>query len=104
MIMYVNYNTKFLTCKTKSMTADFVIDFESHLKRGDVYKVELQLPYELADGSGGYFDYDVYLVAQNANQAHYLANCMYPDAVSVAWSDDPITSGEYDSRRNTSKV
>ena len=86
------------------MIADVVSDFDSHLKNGNVYLVELELAWEdeSAEPTTGVLNYDVYLVATSGAQAHYIATTMYPDALSYVYSEDPIDEFTYVSRRNRS--
>ena len=111
MLTSKNYNKKCRICTTEAMTADIILmtadithDFESHLRNGNVYLVEIQMAWEdeNAEPDHGVFDYDVYLVANSGAQAHYIANTMYPDALSYAYSEDPIDEFTYVSRRNRS--
>lgn len=86
------------------MTADITHDFEAHLRNGNVYLVEVQMGWEDEDSEPGHgtIDYDVFLVAANGAQAHYIATTMYPDALSYAYSEDPIDEFTYVSRRHRS--
>ena len=86
------------------MIADVSVDFETHLKNGNVYLVELELPWEddNAEPSSGCINYDVFLIAKSGAQAHYIATTLYPDALSYVYSDEPIDEYTYVSRRNRS--
>lgn len=86
------------------MIADIVHDFETHLNNGNVYLVEVEMGWEDTSVEPGYgsINYDVFLVANSGAQAHYIANTMYPDALSYAYSEDPIDEFTYVSRRNRS--
>lgn len=88
------------------MIADIIHDFDDHLKTGKVYLVEVEMGWEDGEQEPHYgtINYDVYLVANTAAQAAYIASTLYPDALSYAWSEDPITSDQYVSRRNRSNV
>lgn len=88
---------------TKSMIADLVIDFDFHLDHGKVWLVELQLPIlDAPDDVPSHLDADVYVVANNQNQATYIAQCMYPDALGAAINESPVTREQYAARRNRS--
>lgn len=86
------------------MIADIIHDFDWHLDHGNVYLVEVELPWddENAEPSHSTIDYAVYLIANSAAQAHYIANTMYPDALSYSWYDDPINREQYAARRDIS--
>ena len=88
------------------MIADIVHDFDWYLDHGHVYLVELELAWEdeNAEPTHGFLNYDVYLIANGGNQAHYIATTLYPDALSYVYSDDPITRTDYVCRRNRSNV
>ena len=85
------------------MISDLIIDFANHLKNARVYLVELQL--ELQDAPDDVpisISADVYVVANSYYQAQYIANTMYPDVLSIAVHENPITEYEYAARRNRS--
>ncbi len=85
------------------MIADLIIDFDSHLKHGKMWLVELQLPLQDApEDVPSCIDVDLYLAANNQHQAMYIAQCMYPDNVGCSCNDDPVTEEIYASRRNRS--
>lgn len=85
------------------MIADLVIDFEHHLKRGAVYLVEVELPWQDApDEAPSSITADVYVVAVNHDQAQYIVSTMYPDYASISVHHEPITEYEYAARRNRS--
>ena len=86
------------------MIADIIHDFEAHLSNGNVYLVEVEMGWEDEDSEPGHgtINYDVFLIANSGAQAHYIANTMYPDALSYAYSEDPIDEFTYVSRRNRS--
>lgn len=88
------------------MIADIIHDFDWHLDHGNVYLVEVELTWEDENAvpNRGFVNYDVYLIANSGAQAHYIANTLYPDAASYAWSNDPINREQYAARRDTSKV
>jgi len=85
------------------MTADMIIDFDTHLANGRVYLVELELPFQDApDDAPNVIRVDYYVLANNYVQASYLANSAYPDAVGVFTHEDPITPEQYAARGDRS--
>lgn len=83
------------------MTADMIVDFDTHLTNGRVYLVELELPYQdEAEDAPSVINVDYYVIANNAIQAVYFANSAYPDAVGVHYEEDPITPEQYAARGN----
>ena len=86
------------------MIADIIHDFDWHLDHGNVYLIELQLPWndENAEPNRREINYAVYLIANSAAMAQYIANTLYPDALSYSWSDDPISREQYVTRRDVS--
>lgn len=85
------------------MIADLIIDFDKFLDRGNVWCVELELPFQDApDDAPSCIMADVYVTAPNRNLAMYIATTFYPDAESIAVKDNPVTREQYVSRRNRS--
>lgn len=85
------------------MISDLVVDFETHLKNGKVYLVELELGMlDHPDQSSDHITADVYVVAPNLDLAQYITTVMYPDYIGTSVYQDPITEEEYVSRRNRS--
>jgi hypothetical protein len=85
------------------MMSDLIIDFDNHLKHGNVYLVELELPWQDApDEAPNSITTDVYVIAANHYQALYIAQSMYPDSFDISISNEPVTEYEYAARRNRS--
>ena len=83
------------------MTADIIIDFDTHLNNGRVYLVELDLPLQDApDDAPTVLHVDYYVIANNHVQAQYFANSAYQDATGVSVNDEPITPEQYAARRD----
>lgn len=81
--------------------SDLVIDFENHLKHGNVYLVELELPFQDApEDVPSSITADVYIIANSYYMAQYIANSMYPDSSGISVYEEPITEYEYAARRN----
>lgn len=85
------------------MMSDLIIDFDSSLKHGHVYLVEVEMPLQdHPDDVPISISADVYLVARNYYQAQYIAQSMYPDALGISVYEEPISEYEYAARRNRS--
>lgn len=85
------------------MIADLVIDFDNHLKNNKVWLVNLDLPLQDApDDVPSSISVDLYIVANNQNQAMYIAQDMYPDCLGCTIDDVPVTEHDYAARRNRS--
>jgi hypothetical protein len=85
------------------MIADIVVDFTSHLKHGNVFLVELDLPIQdHPDDVPSHISVELYLIAHDCEQAQYIAHTMYPDAEGISVHIDPIDEFTYVSRRNRS--
>jgi len=83
------------------MTADIIVDFDTHLHNGRVYLVELELPYQDEnEEESSVMKVDYYVISNNSIQAMYFANTDYPDAVGVFVHEDPITPEQYATRGN----
>lgn len=80
-----------------------IVDFDTHIKQGRVYlvEVELEIP-DAPDDVPNCITADVYVVATHHTLATYIVSQMYPDALSISCSTDPIGEYEYAARRNRS--
>lgn len=75
------------------MSADLHCDFEYHLRKGHVWRVEVEIPIE----PGGPDDVDflqlsVDVVAPTQNLAQYIVQELYPDCLSIVMPDDPLST------------
>lgn len=86
---------------TNTMIADLIHDFDSHLNSGHVWLVELELEFDCPEGQG-WINVDTYVIAGDQNLAQYIAHTLYPDSLSLAIGDSPVTPEEYVSRRDRS--
>jgi len=83
--------------------SDLIIDFETFLKQGRVYLVEIDLELQdTPDDVPNSLTADVYVVANSSNLAYFIATQLYPDYISIAVNETPITEYEYAARRNRS--
>jgi len=85
------------------MMSDLVIDFENHLKHGNVYLAEVDLELQDApDDVPSSITADVYVIATNHDMAQFIVSQMYPDYLGLSINLEPITEYEYAARRNRS--
>jgi len=73
------------------MSADVVVGWNQHIKNGNVWKIEIELPMQDTPGDDiYYYSVDVYVIAPTRELACYIATTMYPDYESMCSSDEPI--------------
>jgi len=77
------------------MMPDMIVGWEQHLKNGNVWRVEIQLPMQDApDDAPNFLDVAVDVVAPNRELACYIVSTMYPDYDSMCSSDEPLRTAE----------
>ena len=70
---------------------DMIVGWEQHLKNGNVWKVNVELPIQdVPDGDILHYNVDVYVVAPTQALAQYIVATMYPDYESISVDDEPI--------------
>ena len=70
---------------------DMIVGWEQHLKNGNVWKVNVELPIQdVPDGDILHYNVDVYVVAPTQALAQYIVATMYPDYESLQIDDDPV--------------
>lgn len=75
------------------MSSDVTVGWNQHIKNGNVWKVEIELPMQDTPGDDiYYYSVDLYVVAPNSNLAQYIATTMYPDYESICVDDEPVSS------------
>ena len=75
------------------MSSDVIVGWKQHLKNGNVWKVEIELPMQDTPGDDiYYYSLEVYVVAPNKDLASYIATTMYPDYESLCVNDEPVKS------------
>ena len=77
------------------MSADMYVDYKSHLRHGNVWGVEVELPLQ----GGEEDDVDsisitVDIIAQDRELARYIVATMYPDYNSVAVDNLPMNEDD----------
>lgn len=75
------------------MSADLHCDFEYHLRKGNVWRVEVEVPIE-PDGPDDvdFLQLSVDVVATNQNLAQYIVQELHPDCLFVCVSDEPLST------------
>ena len=69
---------------------DMIVGWEQHLKNGNVWKVNVELPIQdVPDGDILHYNVDVYVVAPTSALAQYIVATMYPDYESLCIDDEP---------------
>ena len=72
------------------MKPDMTISWEQHLKRGNVWRVEVELSMQDTPGDELYnYTVEVYVVAPTSALAMYIVTTMYPDYESISVDDEP---------------
>ena len=72
------------------MQPDMTISWEQHLKRGNVWRVEVELSMQDTPGDEPYiYTVEVYVVAPTSALAMYIVTTMYPDYESISVDDEP---------------
>lgn len=67
-----------------------IISWNNHLKRGNVWRVEVELSMQDTPGEEPYtYNVEVYVVATSQALAQYIVATMYPDYESISVDDEP---------------
>ena len=65
------------------------ISWEQHLKKGNVWRVEVELSMQDTPGDFYIYTVKVYVVAPTSELAMYIVSTMYPDYESISVDDEP---------------
>ena len=76
------------------MKPDMVVSWDQHLKRGNIWRVEIELSMQDEIGPGVpsgtmFYTVEVYVVAPTSELAMYIVSTMYPDYESISVDDEP---------------
>lgn len=83
--------------------SDIIIDFETHLKNGRVYLVEIETGLQDApDDATSTILIDMYVIANSYYMAQFIANSIYTDVEGIYVHEYPIDEYAYAARRNRS--
>ena len=75
------------------MQPDMIVSWDKHLKNGNIWRVEIELPMQDApDDAPQWLDVAVDVVAPNQQLATYIVTTMYPDYESLSVSDRPLSA------------
>ena len=70
---------------------DVVINYQDHLKRGHVWRVEIELAMQDTPGDDyNYYRVEVHVVSPTRDLASYIVSTMYPDYESLSVDDYPM--------------
>jgi len=73
------------------MKPDMIVGWEQHLKNGNVWRIEIQLPMQDSpEDQKNWVDVAVDVVAPTRDLACYIVSTMYPDYDSMCSNDEPI--------------
>ena len=73
---------------------DMIVTWKDHLKRGWIWKVNVELAMEDV-GESSFYSVDVYVAAPNQSLAQYIVTTMYPEFESLCVDDEPMTPESY---------
>ena len=73
---------------------DMIVTWKEHLKRGWIWKVNVELAMEDV-GESSFYSVDVYVAAPNQSLAQYIVTTMYPEFESLCVDDEPMTPESY---------
>ena len=71
------------------MQPDMTIFWDQHLKKGNVWRVEVELSMQETPGDFYTYNVEVYVVATTQELAQYIVATMYPDYESISVDDQP---------------
>ena len=71
------------------MKPDMTISWDQHLKKGNVWRVEVELSMQDTPGDLYIYTVRVYVVAPTSELAMYIVSTMYPDYESISVDDEP---------------
>ena len=71
------------------MKPDMTISWDQHLKKGNVWRVEVELSMQDTPGDFCIYTVEVYVVATTQELAQYIVATMYPDYESISVDDEP---------------
>ena len=75
------------------MQPDMIVSWDKHLKNGNIWRVNVELPMQDApEDAPQWLDVAVDVVAPNQQLAQYIATTMYPDYESLSVSDRPLSA------------
>ena len=71
------------------MKPDMTVGWKEHIKKGNVWRVELELSMQETPGEFHIYNVEVYVTAPTSALAMYIVTTMYPDYESISVDDEP---------------
>ena len=71
------------------MRPDMTVSWEQHLKKGNVWRVQVELAMQDTPDDFYTYNVEVYVVASTQSLAQYIAATMYPDYEGIFVDDEP---------------
>ena len=71
------------------MRPDMTVSWEQHLKKGNVWRVQVELAMQDTPDDFYTYSVEVYVVASTQSLAQYIAATMYPDYEGIFVDDEP---------------
>ena len=71
------------------MKPDMTISWDQHLKKGNVWRVEVELSMQDTPDDFHIYNVEVYVVAPTVTLAQYIVATMYPDYEGIFVDDEP---------------
>ena len=78
------------------MKPDMIVSWEHHLRDGNVWRVNIELPMQ--DVPGGditFYNVDVYVVSPTQALAQYIVSTMYSEYQSLSVDDEPCRISDF---------
>jgi hypothetical protein len=73
------------------MKPDMIVSWDQHLKRGNVWRAQVEMGMQDTPGEEPYvYTVEVYVVAPTQALAQYIVATMYPDHESLCIDDEPV--------------
>jgi len=73
------------------MKPDMIIGWKQHIKRGNVWRVEVELAMQDTPGDEPYtYLVEVYVTSPTQTLAQYIVATMYPEYESISVDDEPV--------------
>ena len=75
------------------MQPDMIVSWDSHLKHGNIWRIDIELPMQDAsDDKPDFLSVCVDVIAPTKNLAKYIVQEMYPDYLSIVIPDEPLSA------------
>jgi|TARA_R100001480_G_scaffold26368_1_gene36651 hypothetical protein len=78
------------------MKPDMTLSWKDHIRKGNVWRVQVELPMQDTPGDDLYiYVVEVYVVATTQSLAQYIVSTMYPDYESISVDDEPCRTSDF---------